>query len=379
MAYSQGVWAPDWFDWRQATEGSVRAAFIVRLPFRLRVGGLHRLRVDGERTYEICLWNKVDVPKGTSTQSVIAGRSRARDWSGLWTEAMVLLERPSLPDEALAAVRSSESFDSIAPLGFDLDTFAVLAAVNQAIVGYHSGTGVAVGGCVLRPLSLSTYLDSVRWQITVLCPPDYVLSDEDVIGMFRARPARELVTTGHLTGDLDDLSPQALAQIPRAIRLQADHIFYEFALLAKAAAFDSDYRAALLMAVIALEGAHARLVREELRSHIPARKDDTRQLAERLLREQGVWTLLQLTPHLFMRPEERPPEGDLDLCVKAIEVRNAVMHALTDARGRPKARKFSNQDLSALSAAVLRVYQCFVSALEARWAEQQANDANASA
>src|SRR5207247_971921 len=139
----------------------------------------------------------------------------------------------------------------------------------------------------------------------------------------------------------------------------------EVAFRAKSLMVQGDFTGALLMAVVALEGAHAAFLGTALMNQLGPLGDSAQRVVDDLLREQGMYTLCQLTPFLFMSPAERPAPDALTRSLEGITMRNAIMHSLRK-KGKYKARLYNSAQMSDAFSAVLKVYEAYVSALETR-------------
>jgi hypothetical protein len=172
-------------------------------------------------------------------------------------------------------------------------------------------------------------------------------------------------------GDFGDLPLTLLEGIKRSLDLKHEYIFYEFALDAKTRMANKDYVAALLYSVIALEGAHAAMLRLGLQSrfmHILDEEERNKVVESRvadLLRTEGLFVLNQLTPFLFMEENERPSANEINACATGITMRNAIMHSIRK-KGRYRLRQWSNREITDAYSDVLAVYNKYVRAIEAR-------------
>lgn len=349
----------------RVTEDQVRVGFILRLPFRLRVGKLRRFKCDWEGPSEVCLRNALDIPNGTDTSEIL--RQPRGSHEALWTDALIMLERPKVQESDLEALRKSEELPELAPTNLTGSAFQATKALNQVIIAYSTSTKQLWGGKPLRMLSDTEFFERLRWEITILCPKGYVLQDSDILQLFNLRPDRELISLGTLVGYLDDLGEEDLASIEGSLVRQREFIFYESAFQANSKMVERDFVGALLMAVVALEGAHAAFVRHVLLQQLrPLEENRIRELVGNFLRVEGLHTLCQVTPFLLMEEGERPTPEVLKQCVKGIEMRNDIVHAKTNAKGRYKARQHAPMKISDAFSAIMKVYDCYVRALESR-------------
>lgn len=352
-------------DLRQLAKNQIRVAFVLKLPFRLRVGEFYRTRCDVDGPTEICFRNALPIPAGTETHEVL--RKIGRSYDTLWTDALIISEQPRVEDSELEALRN---WDKGQPTNLTRNVFEAISALNQWLVAYSSATKQLLGGRPLRALTDEDFFALLSWGIVILCEPKCVFDNKDLLGFFDTKSERRLTSLGQLTGQLSDLPEMQLSGIGEQLRRQKAFIFYEFAFQAKSRMGARDFVGALLMSVVALEAAHAAFVSQSLTECMKAFRDEEEinGLVNDLLREQGLFTLYKITPFVFMKEDERPPVDLLEACADGIHIRNDIMHAATDRKGRYKLRRRKNVDISKAFSSVLKVYEYYVNALERRLA-----------
>lgn len=228
-----------------------------------------------------------------------------RPHSDLWTRAFVIVSEPNVSPEALDAVRNWTPKEGETPaVTADGSTFAAMEALNNFIVAYASGAKQLFGGQPLRLLTTNDLVDLDRWDITIFCEPNEELSDEDCLEAFNIKADRQFISSGRITGHLDDLPvEETRISIDEHLSLQESFIHHELAFEAKSKMVSGDYIGALLLAVAALEGAHAAFVQQELGQRLPEAESD---LPEEFIRELGMSLCNRLTPYLLMSEQERP-------------------------------------------------------------------------
>lgn len=356
--HSTSISTPD-ISIRDVTREQIRAAFILHLPFRIRVGSLYRSRYDLENSIEICFKNLVAIPSGLEHPFPKGGLEP------LWTDVLIIVERPDISEPQLEELRAGNEPKA---LTLSSSSFEAMNALNQWINAYSRVLGTLWGGKLLHLLTDIEFFDRLKWEITIYCPAASKFDDEDILKIFDIKADKEFLNVEQLTGDLFDLDTAQLDGVQNALRTQKEYIFYDFAFQAKTRMGARDFVGALLMAVIALEGAHAAFIRHTLSTRLQPdkEKDEVSRLINDLLREQGLYTLYQLTPFLLMEEYERPGGNILKECGKGIQIRNDIMHALTDNKGRYKLHKHKNIDLTQAYSSVLIVYNSYVTALEKR-------------
>ena len=195
------------------------------------------------------------------------------------------------------------------------------------------------------------------------------MNDEDILNFCESKIEKELIAGEQFHGEWDDLPDDRLERLNEVLRLHKRFIFYEFALEAKTKMIEEDERAALLYSVIALEAAHAaylKLCLADKFQHIDDERErfsKVQKLGNDLLREQGLMTVFQLTPIIFMESADRPTPEEIESCRGAISLRNDIMHALTT-KGEYKLRKQTRAEISDAYKAVLAMYAKYAAAVE---------------
>ena len=351
----------DSFDPHTASATDVRFGFVVHLPFRLRVGTWYRDSVVAQnRHFTFWLLNRIPIASGKPAGLQLPPE---KSFSDLWTEALLVLEDPAVSEESLKPLRESlpgaTNQNYPRPSG---EMFHAMEALNHFIIGYATATKQLLGGAPLRVFRTIDFFDFLRWDVTILGSRNEAITDETARMIFDLRPDREVRAIGSITGDIDDLPTDMLAQIHKAIDLHQDFIFYEYSFEAKSKMVAGDYVGALLMAVAALEGVHAAYVHQALASKLPPDADAS--LPDDFLRELGMTLCNQLTPYIFMEVDQRPSADLIGQAERAIKFRNEIMHSLRNRRGMYRTRTRTNRELSEAYSAVLKLYECYRSAFE---------------
>jgi hypothetical protein len=112
-------------------------------------------------------------------------------------------------------------------------------------------------------------------------------------------------------GDLRDYSSEQIAALELAVRKVRNHAFYELKTSAIAAMLGGDSIVAIVLGCAALEGAHGAFMRLTLRDKIPGDVRKFNEFMNGLLREQGFYSLVQLSVRVLMKIEERPTDDEL--------------------------------------------------------------------
>jgi hypothetical protein len=359
MVYTSAIFESDGFELSQLRPEDIRYGLELRLPFRVRTGTLIKVP-PADKDAEIWLFNSVAIPSGSHLPAILHSlldKDRA-SYRELWTQAVVILSSPSLVDGAVEALRNGDP----KALGLGENKFRALTALNEVIYGYSEVTISLFGGAPLRFLTDTDLFEALRLELAFLAVPDYVVTDSDIREILDWRPERELRSLGQLTGDLTDLDPDTFAAIPDRIHQLREHAYHELAFKAKTAMVEREPVIALVLACAALEGAHAALLRKALSPSLSTNPKGVDGLTDSLLREQGIYTLMQLTLYAFMDAMHRPTAADIASCLDALIIRNDIVHA-KQKRGAYKLRTHTFNDLSTAYAAVLKVYSSLAGAL----------------
>jgi hypothetical protein len=367
ITYSTCLFA-ETFDRSTVSVTDVRFAFVVHLPFRLRVGASYRQDFEAKnRHFSLWLRNRVNVLPDSPGFLLL----QAHPVTQLWTEAVLVLHDPVISELDIEPIRQSASQEL--PVSYPRpkdDYFNAMEALNHFIVGYATVSNAFTGGAPLRLFRPMDFSDVLRWDITILQRRNEPISDQLVQMMFGLQPDKKFRTAGSIVGDLHDLPGETLSGIGRAIELHRDFVFYESAFEARAKMFAGDAVGALLMAVSALEGAHAAYVHGILASRLP--DGDESPLPAEFLRVLGMNLCNQLTPYIFMEADQRPNPDLIAQAEKALRYRNEIMHALRNKSGTYRWRTRSAKDLSDAYASAVALYEFYRSAFE-RFSSREGN------
>ncbi len=378
--------APDSYVPSAVTKANVRTVFILRLPFRVRVGTLRRLRMDP--SLEVVFRNKVPIPKPlveNDWHMLLWDGTKARPREELFTDVLIVDSKPEATDEQAAAIVAllKEENKSGMP-DYKKRYFVAHEALNDAIVAYHTATNHLVNGYAVERLTDTEFFSALRYEHTLLCPGDYQLTDTDLDQLLEARSEREFISKGGQFGlDLADATEDQLAKLDRSLQLHRDYIFFQFALDAKSHMVQRDFMAGLLYAVIALEGAHAVVLQLCLRKKAAAVYPDENQCdkfveekANKLLMDVGFSSMLEMTSLLFLDDADRLNPDDIKACQQGITIRNEIMHALAK-RGQYRFRNRRNDEINKAYSAVMKTYSQFVQLIEKYTVQGESNGPSA--
>lgn len=354
------------FTFANATANDVHFAFVVKMPFRFRVGSPYHCRFESSGAhYDI--WIRNEPLPASESGIVLHGLIRAGGKvEDLWSQVIIIPDKSRISNAELAALRNCDGDVDRAP--FESRTkqlFPALQALNAFIIGYHNATGELFGGQALQLMSVHDYMDSIMWEISLVGIPLIYWSNDTINELFDLKPAVKPAMGTSLSGDLFDLPSEKLSGIPRAIERLNNFYFYELAFEAKAKMVSGDYIGALLLAVAALEGAHGAFVTSALESRLPpGRTGDDKNLEDNFIKELGVSLCNKMTPYLFMTPADRPAVDIIQGAATAVKYRNEIMHALRNSNGQYRIRTRTNAELTDAYSATLKLYDLYRGAVE---------------
>ena len=261
---------PDDINLQAAGEFEIFNAFVLTLPFRLRVG--RYFSVHAGDSFDVVLRNPLDIPRGTSDDEVnkltLKGRSfRPRD--EFYTEALILDKNPKVPDtfrDEFALMFANAKEDSKIP-NTQPRYFDALTRLNDVIVGYHHATNYLFGGSPLERLTSQVFFERLRYLHTIVCPKSYLLNQQELTEVFDARGTCEFISVPGMftTSNLDDAPQNTLERVQDYVGLHQRFLYYQFVLDAKSRMVEGDYVSAILFAVVALEGVHSAILQISLK------------------------------------------------------------------------------------------------------------------
>jgi hypothetical protein len=333
----------------------------------VRAGKLLKISLDA--AFAVIFRNQIDIPHGSTQdevhRAICAGDVPCRV-DDLCTDIVVVDHKPAV-DDALA--KRFASFLQSERNGTPPQEMAryspAAAALNDGIVAYYSATQLSGGTRSVARLTFNEFLASLRHADTVICAPDYEFSDDDIEHILGEDGRPSITAAESVDLDLADCAPAQLASIERYVHFHRKFIFYQFALDARSRMHDGDYVSALLFAIIALEAAHAIVLRMCLESKLATviadrnqRAKHASERAENLLVRAGFSAMVELTSTVLLDDRDRPKVDDVIACQRAITIRNEIMHALTKKHGY-KLRNRKNDDLTRAYTDALKVYYHF--------------------
>ena len=372
--YQQFIFSfPDYFEPAKHQSFAVANAYILTLPFRVRVGQF--LRINVSDSFDVVFRNKLDIPEGTPnddlTQLLWEGK-KIRPREHFFTEVAVLDLSPKIPPdfrEQLLKLVDDEPDQKLPETGSKY--FDALTALNDAIVGYHHATNCLFGGTVVQRFTDQMFFDRLRYRHTLIHPDNHQLTTDEINEIFDARGKRSFTQlSGQFSLELADIPEDQRNQIESFTQLHQRFLFYEFALGAKSKMVERDFVTAMLFAVIALEGVHSTLMQMRLNAKLAESIADPNERAKkaedttnRLLRDVGFTESLDLTCNLFLTADERLEENQLHDCKLGISIRNEIMHALVK-RGQYRLKNRTNKQISEAYSNIMTVFRHFAQIVE---------------
>ena len=374
VVYQQFIFTfPDDFDPAQHQSFSVANAYVLTLPFRVRVGRF--LTINVSDSFDVFFRNTLDIPEGTSNDALtqlLWDGERTRPREQFFTDVAVLDLSPKIPAEfreQLVNLVDDQPDQQMPESGSKY--FDALTALNDAIVGYHHATRCLFGGTVVERFTDQMFFDRLRYRHTLIYPETYQLTTDDIHEVFDARGERLFTQlSGQFSLELADAPEDQWHRIESFTQLHQRFLFYQFALDAKSKMVERDFVTAILFAVVALEGVHSTLLQMRLNANLTESIADPNERAKkaedttnRLLRDVGFAESLDLTNNLFLTGDERLDENQLRDCKLGISIRNEVMHALAK-RGQYRLKNRTNQQISDAYSNVMTVFRHFAEIVE---------------
>ena len=379
----------DFLNTSEIVRENIQSAFVVRLPFRLRIGGFYRhcLKFAGEH-FEIVLRNLILLPETASPHKLpdeLPELVKKSSLAEINTDAIVVVKNPRVNEDVLNKL-NKQSLDRdaiVSHLGDGI--LKAIGALNRFIIAYATVAKSLMG--VSGPLRLLQTEPSagimdinlyIHWNIAILWPIGRAFPDKVFHDMFKLMPPHEPPGMIVVRPPISDLTNAELTNIDKILSLQEESFYLELAFEAKSKYLHGDPKGGLLMAVAALEGAHAALVQQELISRLSQNgkknlSKHLRSLPDEYLIRLGMSNCIHLTPYLMMDEAEMPPGLLIEKCCTGITIRNEIMHAKTNRQGQPKIRTRSSKDISDAYSAILKMYEYYIVAIEKR-AETGATD-----
>jgi hypothetical protein len=347
------------------TPAHVRTATIVRLPFHLCTGSIFQIADPDNDRLEIWLRNKLSIPHDADVHEVMNQVTRASRDEFL-TDALIMNCQPELRPGEFEAIRTKKTeaigFASFGNPGFRLLNEVVAAHQMVRLGPYVSGMGASWPAM----LTERETFEHILVEVVLLADPDRTIDKDIILNLFDDIDQLPFSLPGGGMGDLRDYSSEQIAALELAVRKVRNHAFYELKTKAIAAMLGDNAIVAIVLGCAALEGVHGAFMRLTLRDRIPGKNGEFNKFMNDLLREQGFYSLVQLSVRVLMNAEERPSDDELEHCLNGVTIRNAIMHAGIKGTGKYKIREFSRKEINNGYSGIMAVYRAFEAAVESR-------------
>ncbi|MBN1696765.1 MAG: hypothetical protein JW881_04570 [Spirochaetales bacterium] len=341
-------------------EDKIISATLLVLPFHLCTGEYFFFKDPENSFYALCLYNEIYFPEGTleedtSPQDIFTEKA--------YTRVLLINIKPDLKTEEFEAITNKD----IQGAGKGSVKNQVLDLLNEFILSYSMlRTGPIITAGQRQPIhkpNSEDYMNSHITEFLIIIPKKHELSKAEIMVILNKAKLYPIRRNAKVIGDIIDLSEMKLNIINDCILKLRRHVFYEFYMMGKAAMLEQNYIVAIVLACAALEGALGTLLNIFIDDKLKDYNDPKHEILNNLLREQGLHTLIKLTPYLVLEKEERPSNEDIKLCIKGIEIRNDIMHA-KKRKANDKIRTYDNRKMREGYNGIMKVYNFFVMAIE---------------
>ena len=298
------------------TLAHVRTATIVRLPFHLCTGSIFQVVDPDNDLLQIWLRNKLSIPHNVDIHEALSTRTSPDNY---FTDALIVNSQPEIRPSEFEAIRTGKT-SAIGLASLNNPGFRLLNEIIAAHQMVRLGPYItAIGALWPRMLTEREVFERILVEVVLLADPDLTIDKKIILRLFENIDQLPFGLGGTEMGDLRDYSSE---QKTNAI----------------AAMLGGDSIVAIVLGCAALEGAHGAFMRLTLRDKIPGDVGKFNTFISGLLREQGFYSLVQLTVRVLMKDEERPSDDELKRCLNGVIIRNAIMHAGIKGTGKYKIR-----------------------------------------
>jgi len=348
------------------TLAHVRTATIVRLPFHLCTGSIFQIVDPDNDRLEIWLRNKLSTPHDADMATQGMNKIARSSPDDFLTDALIVNCQPELRPGEFEEIRKGKA-GLIGPASLRNPGFRLL---NEIIAGHQMvrlGPYVrGMGTLWPRMLTEQETFERVLVEFVLLADSDCTIDKNIILGLFDKFNQLPFILLNGGVGDLRDYSSKQIAALELAIRKIRNHAFYELRANAIAAMLCGDSIVAIVLGCAALEGAHGAFMRLTMRDKVPGDIGKFNSFMNGLLREQGFYSLVQLSARVLMKTEERPSDDELKRCLDGVTIRNAIMHAGIKRTGKYKIREFLRSEINDGYSGIMAVYRAFEAAVESR-------------
>ncbi|WP_420627301.1 hypothetical protein [Candidatus Leptofilum sp.] len=357
-------------DLNNVSPENIQTITIIKLPFRLCTGALFQFIDNENEKIQVWLENRISIPHELEiletlsllSHHKIAGSSE----DDFLTTALIVNSQPQLRQGELEAIKTNDG-SKIGTASLQNPGFRLLNEIIAAHQMVRLGPYVSsMGATWPRMLSERELFPRILLEVVLVGSTNYFIDEETIIKLLETIDFSSFGILEATTGDIRDYSEQQLSELKVAVEKVRKHAFYELKANAITAMLRGDAIVAIVLGCAALEGVHGAFLRLVLRNKIPENYDKFNQFMGSLLREQGFYSLVQLSTQVFMEEEERPSNDELKRCLDGVTIRNGIMHAGIRKTGRYKIRDYSRAKISDGYSGIIAVYRAFESAVESR-------------
>lgn len=333
---------------------------VIDLPFRLALGDYFRYVTGDDGVFEVAGLNRFSLP--TKKQYRVEDLPRKSDRNIVNTRVAVIQQPFPVNGDDLKIIRVSPyvrlTSQAETLLKSDPGTQTIIfppspkhtEVLRRFIELYYVHCPPRYQGHDLRPVWEHDFFDRHVVLTGCLTKPGKRVSTKFLKILLRSEnPLRNEVDLGVL--GLRDVEKSAKTRFARALRTEVPSLAERLWMLADSYAGHHNQEMAVITAVAAMEAAVNVYTRVRLEPHLG------RGLTEQLLREQGMYTLIQALPKLLFPPAALPSEETTRLVLEAITARNALMHGKHDKSGKPTF--FTKSHLGAAIYACGKMKKCF--------------------
>jgi len=347
----------------------IRTVTILRLPFHLCTGTIYQINDPENVKLHLWLKNKITFPP-TSEIYEQAMFFHERDKEGLspsdfLTDALIINDNPELSPDEFEAIKEGRT-DKIGLASLNNPGFKLLNETIGAHQMIRLGPYIPdVSALWPRMLTEREIINCILVEFVILAEPNYLINQDIILQLSNFVEKWPSQNSGRM-GYLGDYSSEQLTQLEHAVYKIRKHAFYELKTKAIASMLSGDSIVAIVLGCAALEGVHGAFMRLAMRDKFIENNSIFNSFMDGLLREQGFYSLIQLTVKVLMNEKERPSDDELKLCLKGVSIRNAIMHAGIKKTGKYKIRQLEQSKINEGYSGIMAVYRAFEAAVEAR-------------
>lgn len=310
---------------------------VVDLPFRLSLGDYFRFPSGDDGVFEVAGLNRFSLP--AKKQYRVEDLPLKSD-RHLVNTRVAVVQQPFPVDDDLKVIRESPyvrpASKAAAWLKSDPGTQMLILppsgrhteVLRQFVELYYIHCPPEWQGHGLRPIWGHDFLERHVVFAGCLTKPGGRVSNGLLKALLRSEnPYRDEVDLGATL--LTDVARSARARLAKALRTEVPSLADRLGMLSDSYSAHQNQEMAVITAVASLEAAVNVFARSQLEPRLG------RSLTEQLLREQGMYVLIQVLPRLLFPSDAQPSEETSRRVLEAISARNALMHGKHDRSGNP--------------------------------------------